>query len=130
MAVGKNVGLRGLTYKGGSPMWSWLLHRISGLGMITFVSLHVVASFFMHVVADGGDVAININMIYESWPFQIFIYFCVIFHALNGFRIIMLDFWPKLLQYQRELTWLEWLVFVPVYGLTIFLVAQKALAGG
>jgi succinate dehydrogenase / fumarate reductase cytochrome b subunit len=124
----RNVGLHGLRYQGGGPMLSWLLHRISGLGMIVFVSLHVLASFFTQQF--GDDTAIFINTIYESVYFQIFIYFCVIFHTLNGLRILILDMWPKLLEYQREATWLQWMIFIPIYGLAVFLMIQRALSGG
>ena len=82
MAFGKNIGLQGLVYKGGGPMLAWLLHRITGLGMLIFVGLHVVASFSMQQF--GSDLGTTINIIYEDWRFQIFIYFCVLFHTLNG----------------------------------------------
>jgi succinate dehydrogenase / fumarate reductase, cytochrome b subunit len=109
-------------------MLSWVLHRISGLGMIVFVGMHVVAAFSLQQYGSGIGKAIN--TVYESWPFQCFIYFCVIFHALNGARIIILDVWPKLLQYQREATWLQWLIFIPTYGLTLLVLIQRGLSGG
>jgi hypothetical protein len=48
---------------------------------------------------------------------------------LNGLRIITLDLWPKMLEYQKEVTWLQWLIFIPTYGLTIFLMIQQVLRG-
>jgi succinate dehydrogenase/fumarate reductase cytochrome b subunit len=54
----------------------------------------------------------------------------VIFHALNGLRIAILDIWPRFLTYQREALWLQWFIFVPVYGLTVFVLIQRSLAGG
>jgi len=129
MAFGKNIGIKGLTYRGGGPMLAWLLHRMSGLGMILFVSLHVLASFSMHVLESGSDLGNAINAIYEAWYFQIFIYFCVLFHTLNGTRIIILDFWPRFLKYQRELIWLQWMIFLPVFGLSVFVMILGALGG-
>lgn len=128
MTLKRNVGLKGLKYKGGGPMLVWILHRIGGLAIIVFVSLHVISSFFMQQTA--SDFATAINAIYESVYFQVFIYFFVIFHALNGFRIILSDLWPKLLQYQREMIWIEWVVFIPVYGLTVFIMIQSAFQAG
>ena len=129
MALDRKVGfLDGVRYKGGGPMLAWGLHRISGLGMIIFISLHVVASFFTQQM--GSDWAININIIYESPYFQLLIVFTVLFHGLNGMRIIILDLWPKMLRYQREMTWLQWLIFIPIYSLTIFIMLQRVLAGG
>jgi succinate dehydrogenase / fumarate reductase cytochrome b subunit len=124
----RSVGFyTGLKYQGGGPMLAWMLHRITGIGILVFVGLHVLASFFMQQV--GSEWATAINTVYESWIFQLFIVFFVVFHALNGLRIVILDVWPKFLQYQREALWLEWLVFAPIYGLTIFVIIQRALTG-
>ena len=90
MALNRKVGLlAGAKYKGGGPMLAWVLHRISGLGIIIFVALHVIASFLTQEM--GSDVGISINIIYESIYFQLFIVFCALFHGVNGFRIIALD---------------------------------------
>lgn len=129
MVVKRNVGLiTGLTYRGGSPMLVWLLHRISGLGIIIFVTLHILAGLLIQQY--GGTLAVTINTVFESIYFQVFIYFCVIFHTLNGLRIVIMDIWPKLLEYQREVIWLEWLVFIPIYGLVIFVMISNAIKGG
>jgi len=128
MALDRKVGLlEGLRYKGGGPMLAWILHRISGLGMIIFVSLHVVASFLTQQM--GSDLGITLNIIYESLYFQLFIFFCVIFHTVNGLRIIALDIWPKLIRYQKESTWLEWFIIIPVYGLAVLIMVRRFLAG-
>jgi succinate dehydrogenase / fumarate reductase, cytochrome b subunit len=128
MAVSRNAGLQGLRYRGGGLMLTWLLHRVSGLGMILFVTSHVVAAFLLQRF--GSNLTTAFNTVYESWPFQLFIYFCVIFHALNGLRIIILDFWPQLLQYEHEAAWLQWLTFGTIYGLTVFLMVMRAISGG
>lgn len=128
MGISRKVGFfAGLKYHGGSPMWAWMLHRVTGLAMLTFVGLHVIASFFMQQTA--SDLATSINTVYESWIFQILVTFVVIFHALNGLRIAALDIWPQFQIYQREALWLQVLIFVPVYGLTIFILIQRALTG-
>ncbi len=106
-------------------MWSWMLHRVTGVGMIVFVALHVVSAFF--VLRGGHDVAAAVNGVYESWPFQIFIYFCVIFHALNGLRVIILDLFPSLMRFQHEMVWLQWLTFIPIFGLTVLLMVMGGL---
>ena len=128
MALDRKVGLlEGLRYQGGGPMLAWILHRVSGVGMIVFVSLHVVAAFLTQQI--GSDLGIAINIIYESLYFQLFIFFCVIFHTVNGLRIIVLDTWPKLIRYQKESTWLEWFIVLPVYGLAVLIMIRRHLAG-
>lgn len=128
MALSRKVGLfAAAKYKGGGPMLTWVLHRISGLGIIIFVSLHVIASFLTQQL--GSDLGIFVNIIYESIYFQLFIVFCAIFHGVNGFRIIILDIWPRLIRYQKESTWVEWFVILPLYGLTALLMIQRFLEG-
>ncbi len=128
MALNRRVGLiAGAKYKGGGPMIAWALHRISGLGIIIFVALHVIASFLTQEM--GSDLGITINILYESIYFQLFIVFCAIFHGVNGFRIIVLDIWPRLIRYQKESTWLEWFVILPIYLLTAFIMIRRFLAG-
>jgi succinate dehydrogenase / fumarate reductase cytochrome b subunit len=128
MALSRKVGLlAGLKYKGGGPMLSWILHRISGLGIITFVTLHVLASFLTQQL--GSDLGIFVNTIYESMYFQLFIVFCAIYHGVNGLRIILLDIWPRLIRYQKESTWLEWFIIIPLYGITVFIMIQRFLQG-
>jgi succinate dehydrogenase / fumarate reductase cytochrome b subunit len=124
MGLKRNVSLKdALRYQGRGPMLTYILHRIGGLGMVTFVGLHVLASFV------GGRVGSSINLIYENWVFQIFIFFCVLFHLINGLRIIILDLWPKLIEHQREAIWLEWLVFLPIYGMAVYVIVSTALGG-
>ncbi len=109
-------------------MLAFSLHRISGLAMVLFVGLHIASGFFMQQF--GSSIATVLNTIYESVYFQFFIVFVVYFHALNGLRIIILDFWPKLLEFQREATWLQWLIFIPLYALTAYLMIMFKLKGG
>ena len=128
MAFGKSIGLKGLTYQGGGSMLAWLINRIAGLGILIFVGLHVLAG---HMTQQGyaSDLGIAINTIYESWVFQLFVVFFVLFHTIHGLRVVVLDFWPQFLKYQREALWLEWFVIIPIYALTAYIIITTALSG-
>jgi succinate dehydrogenase / fumarate reductase cytochrome b subunit len=128
MALKRQVGLKqGLRYKGGGPMLVWVLHRISGIGIALFVGLHILASFSSQMY--GWDLAKSVNALYESPTFQIMVFFCALFHAINGLRITILDLWPKLIEYQREAIWVEWAVFIPVFGLSVLVIVSTAVGG-
>lgn len=128
MALSRKVGLlAGVKYKGGGPMLAWILHRISGLSIIIFVALHIIASFLTQQM--GSDLGISVNIIYQSIYFQLYIIFCALFHGVNGLRIIILDIWPRLIRYQKESTWLEWFVILPLYALTAFIMIRRYLEG-
>jgi succinate dehydrogenase / fumarate reductase cytochrome b subunit len=128
MAFGKYTGLQGWLYKGGTPYYAFALHRLTAMGIILFVGLHILASFSMQQIL--GTWGTTINIIYESWWFQIVIVFCVLFHTFNGFRVAILDIWPKMLKYSREAVYLFWAVFIPVYLLTVYLIVTKAFSAG
>jgi succinate dehydrogenase / fumarate reductase cytochrome b subunit len=119
--------LTGFKYHGGNPMWAWMLHRITGLGMVVFISLHIGASFFMQQTS--GQLATTINALYESWILQVFVVFFVIYHALNGLRLAILDLWPQYMVYQKQALWVQLFIFAPIYGLTALIIIQHAIVG-
>lgn len=124
MGLKRNVSLSaGLRYKGPAGYLTFILHRIGGLGMGVFIAVHILAAFI------GGRTGGFLNGIYENWAFQIFIFFCVLFHAINGLRITILDLWPKLQDYQTEAIWVEWAVFIPLYAVSVYVILSTALGG-
>ena len=79
------------TYRGGVSQLSFLLHRLTGLGILLFLVIHVVDTstvfFFPSLYADAIAV-------YRSVPFmigEILLVFSVIYHGVNGARIAILD---------------------------------------
>lgn len=124
MGLKRNVGLMtGLRYQGKGPMLTYILHRVGGLGIVIFVATHMLSSFL------GGEAGVLINTVYEHWAFQIFIFFCALFHAVNGLRIVILDLWPKLSEHQREAIWVEWAVFLPLYAIAVIVILKTGLGG-
>jgi len=117
MSLKRNVSLAtALRYKGQGPMLTFILHRIGGIGMAVFITMHILASFL------GGSLGGFLNNVYEHWLFQIFIFFCVLFHAINGLRITIIDLFPKLLVHQREAIWVEWAVFIPLFVISVYVI--------
>jgi succinate dehydrogenase cytochrome b subunit len=121
MSLKRNVSLAtALRYKGQGPMLTFILHRIGGIGMAVFITMHILASFL------GGSLGGFLNNVYEHWLFQIFIFFCVLFHAINGLRITIIDLFPKLLVHQREAIWVEWAVFIPLFVISVYVIINTA----
>jgi len=87
--------------------------------------LHILAAFLTNQY--GSAAGTYINDVYESWIFQIYIIFCGLFHAINGLRIVILDLWPRLIEYQREAIWFEWLVFLPLYAFAVLVIIRTAM---
>jgi succinate dehydrogenase / fumarate reductase cytochrome b subunit len=56
--------------------------------------------------------------IYKSPPFrvlEVFLIFGVLFHAVNGLRVIILDFWPGMGRYERAMVWIESVIVAAVF---------------
>lgn len=89
-------------------MWSWILHRGSGLAVLGFLFLHVVDT---SLVMFGPEAYNTMAAIYESAlfrPLEVLLMFLVIFHAFNGLRVIVVDLWPRASRFQVQLSRLVW----------------------
>jgi succinate dehydrogenase / fumarate reductase cytochrome b subunit len=121
MGLNRNVSLASaLRYKGQGPMLAFILHRIGGIGMAVFITMHILASLL------EGRIGGFLNLVYEHWLFQIFIFFCVLFHAINGLRITIVDLFPRLLVHEREAIWVEWAVFIPLFAIAVYVIVSTA----
>src|SRR5574340_394269 len=83
-----------LTYRGRAVMYAWLLHRVTGLGVLLFVFAHVIDTALICWGPGAYNEAIGL---YRSTGFrigEIILFGAVLYHALNGIRITIIDFWP------------------------------------
>lgn len=91
-----------LRYRGAIGQWSWVLHRLTGLGVVVFLFLHVIDTSWAVTDPAGYVKAIAA---YQSPLFTIGefgLIFAVVYHALNGLRIAVMDFRPDLWKYQEQ----------------------------
>lgn len=78
-------------YRGREGQWSFLLHRITGLGTLLFLTVHILDTSTVYFYPSLYMEAIRI---YRSTLFgvaEIFLVFCVFFHGVNGLRIAYFD---------------------------------------
>lgn len=103
-----------IRYRGGVGMAAWAFHRISGVAIWAFVILHVIDIF---LVGAAPGVYNSLLFIYATPP-GIFLEWllgaAVLYHALNGLRIIIMDFWPRMTRYHRALWYANWVIFAMV----------------
>jgi succinate dehydrogenase / fumarate reductase cytochrome b subunit len=105
----------GLRYGGGIGQWSWLAHRLSGLGILLFLVIHITDTFFVVFAPDWYDhtVAIYGGVWFDGqyyWPLrwafrvsELGLIASVVFHAVNGVGIILYDFLEKGSLYRRTI---------------------------
>ncbi|GAB4580034.1 MAG: hypothetical protein Fur0022_27730 [Anaerolineales bacterium] len=79
------------TYRGREGHLSFLLHRFTGLGILLFLTIHIVDTSFAYFKPEWYGHALEL---YAN-PFfmlgEIVLVFCVIFHGVNGIRITVTD---------------------------------------
>ena len=105
-------------YRGGVGQWSWALHRLTGVGVLLFLFFHILDTALILV---GPNLYNRIIAIYRLPLFglgEIGLFAAVLYHALNGIRIIVIDFWPASTRYHKQMFYavvaLFLLVFIPV----------------
>ncbi len=104
-----------LVYRGREGQWAYLIHRVAGLGVLMFLGLHI---FDIFLVGFGPDVFNNTLFLYKgpvARLLEVLLAFGLLFHALNGLRIIAQDFFPPLMRYHRTLFWIECLIFSLIF---------------
>ena len=91
------------TYKGGKGLLAFLLHRVTGLGTLLFLTAHITMTSMVYIYAPLYSRLVEIF----QWPLvmlaEIILVFCVIYHGTNGLRIAYIDlFKPQLLQERQS----------------------------
>lgn len=101
-------------YRGDPGMWSWALHRITGVTLFFFLFVHVLDTALVRVNPDTYDhsIAIYKNPIVAFMEMGLVV--AVLFHALNGVRVILVDFWSQGPRYQKQMLWIVLAIWVLV----------------
>ena len=107
----------GTLYRGGQGMWSWVAQRITGIAVFFFLYVHVLDTALVRVSPEAYDIVIATYKTPIVNLLEVGLVGAVLYHALNGLRIIAVDFWAQGPRYQRQMLWgivgLWLLVMVP-----------------
>ena len=99
-------------YRGRAGQWAFILHRVTGLLVFMFLLLHIVDVSMINF--HNGRTYDEIHKLYGNILLRLFevgLLFGLVFHSLNGLRIVMVDFFPGAIKNQKNL-------FAIVLGLT------------
>ena len=116
-------------YRGQSGQWSWLLHRVTGLAILLFLLVHIVD---ITLIGFGPTIYNDAIGIFSLWPIRIVsvaLIGAVLYHAFNGIRIILIDFWATGYKYQKQMFYvvlaisivgtlaMAYFVLAPIFGI-------------
>lgn len=94
----------GTLYKGSPGQWSWLAHRITGVAVILFLFAHIVDTA---VVGWGPEAYDRVVAVYHNWVVKVLelgLVAAVLYHAINGVKIMVFDFWPSTTRYMKPIS--------------------------
>lgn len=95
----------GTLYRGKVGMWSWVLHRITGVGIFFFLLVHVLDTALVRVSPEAYNVVIESYKTPIIGISELGLVAAILFHGLNGLRVIAVDFWSKGTKYQSLMFW-------------------------
>ena len=96
-------------------MWSWVAHRITGVTIFFFLFAHVIDTAMVRVSPEAYNTAVETYKTPVVGVMEVGLVAAVLFHALNGIRIVLVDFWGNGPRNQRQLTYGVIGVFVVLF---------------
>ena len=115
MAQAAQPSKGGTLYRGREGMWSWVAHRISGTLIFLFLFAHVLDTALVRVSPSAYNDVIGLYKNPVVGLGEAGLVAAVVFHALNGLRVIAVDFWSKGPKYQRQMFWAVVVGFVVLF---------------
>ncbi|MCM3263770.1 succinate dehydrogenase, cytochrome b556 subunit [Streptomyces thermoviolaceus] len=105
-------------------MWSWVAHRVTGVLIFFFLFVHVLDTALVRVSPEAYDTVVATYKTPIVACLEYGLVAAILFHALNGLRVIAVDFWAKGARYQKPMLWtvvVVWIVLMlgaiyPVLG--------------
>ncbi|BDS50852.1 succinate dehydrogenase, cytochrome b556 subunit [Rhodoluna lacicola] len=95
----------GTLYRGKVGMWSWVLHRITGVAIFFFLLVHILDTSLVRLSPEAYNAVINTYKTPIIGLAELGLVAAILYHALNGLRIILIDFWRKGVKYQNVMWW-------------------------
>ncbi|MEA3077890.1 MAG: succinate dehydrogenase / fumarate reductase, cytochrome b subunit [Actinomycetota bacterium] len=90
-------------YRGKSGQWAFILHRVTGFLVFMFLLLHVVDVSLINI---DPDLYNEVHQLYGNVLLRLFevgLLGALLFHAFNGLRIVMIDFFPGAIRNQKAM---------------------------
>lgn len=92
-------------YQGDPGQYAWGMHRATGIGILFFLLVHIVDIALVGLGRDVYDESVAFYARIELIPMEILLVGAVVYHTLNGLRVIAIDFSPFGYRRERQLFW-------------------------
>lgn len=91
--------------------WAWILHRLSGLALIFYLSAHI---WVISTISKGPEGFNKVMAVLASPLFKLLevgLWGVILFHAFNGIRIVLVDFSKGSLYHKKLFSALIFIAF-------------------
>ena len=125
--IRSKIGEYGRPYRGREGQWSWIAHRVTGVAIFLFLWAHIVDTA---VVGWGPDAYDKVVAVYHNPLIRLLelgLVAAVLYHALNGVRIMLVDFFPALALRHRILFYWTMAVFVTAMIPITWIIGKPAI---
>jgi succinate dehydrogenase / fumarate reductase cytochrome b subunit len=116
-------------YRGQSGMWSWLIHRVTGVAILLFLLVHIVDITMLGFGPTIYNNALSVFALPAVRVISLLLVAAVMYHAFNGLRIVLIDFWPQAVKFQQPLFWGAMLLTVAGFAGMGYAIIQPLLQG-
>jgi succinate dehydrogenase / fumarate reductase cytochrome b subunit len=116
-------------YRGAQGMYSWAGRRITGLAVVLFLLFHIADTALL---LWGPDVYDKVVRFYQLPLFrlgEVALVAAVVYHAVSGLHIIVLDLWDGAHNYQKQLMVLEYALFAVLFFAAAYFMLVPWLTG-
>lgn len=96
----------GTLYRGKVGMWSWVLHRITGVAIFFFLLVHVLDTSLVRLSPEAYNAVVSTYKVPLVGLGELGLVAAILYHALNGVRVILIDFWRKGVKHQNLMFWI------------------------
>jgi succinate dehydrogenase cytochrome b556 subunit/succinate dehydrogenase hydrophobic membrane anchor protein len=104
--VGRSLARGGPpVYNGDVGQYAWALHRLTGIGVLFFLLVHIVDIMLIGLGREVYDESVDFYSIPFLIPMEVALVGAVVYHTLNGLRIVTIDFSEGGTRRQRQLFW-------------------------
>lgn len=96
----------GTLYRGREGMWSWVAHRVTGVLIFFFLLVHVLDTSLVRLSPETYNEIIGTYKNPIMGLGEAGLVAAIVFHAYNGIRLILIDFWAKGPKLQTRMLWI------------------------
>jgi succinate dehydrogenase / fumarate reductase cytochrome b subunit len=108
MTVGSWLGqaqARVVRYRVSWAQLAWFGHRLSGVGVLVYLFMHIVENSMLLLGPEVYNATLGLFRNPVIRALEIVLMAALVYHSLNGLKIILIDFVPAATAWYRPLTY-------------------------